>query len=57
MTILEAMETLQKFLEARDSVPREKAVAAYNAVADALDMSAQPCIGHIALREGRVTPN
>lgn len=57
MTILEAMETMRRVLEAQKGekavlggVPREKAVAAYNAIAAAIDISAQPCIEHVTYR-------
>ena len=50
MTILEAMETMRQVIEAQGDMPREKAVAAYNTIATALDISAQPCIEHVTYR-------
>ena len=47
MTILEAMETMRQVLEAQGDVPSEKAVAAYNTIAAALDISAHPCVERI----------
>ena len=54
MTILDAMETMRRVLEAQKGekavlggAPREKAVAAYNAIAAALDISAHPCVERI----------
>ena len=44
MTILEAMETMRQVLEAQGDVPREKAVAAYNTIATAIDISTHPCV-------------
>ena len=50
MTILEAMETMRRVLEEQSDVPREKAEAAYNTIATALDVSSNTCIEHIPLR-------
>ena len=50
MTILEAMETMRQVLEAQGDVPREKAVAAYNTIADAIDMPSHPCVERLQTR-------
>ena len=51
MTILEAMKTIRLMLEGKDAVPREKAVAAYNTIAEDLDMASNGCLERITLRD------
>ena len=55
MTILDAMETMRQVIEAQGDVPREKAVAAYNTISDAIDISAQPCIEHVTYLRRQAT--
>ena len=50
MTILEAMETIRQILEGTDAMPREKAVAAYNTIAVAVDMPSHPCVERLQTR-------
>ena len=51
MTILEAMDTMRRVLEGTGDVPREKSVAAYNTIAEALDMASNGCLERITLRD------